>query len=716
MEQESLIKHCFTYAPGGIAIISAEGYFIRVNPAFGRLLGYAEDELANRLEKQFTYPKDPGVKEAAAPLLESGAASGIAVVKRYLRKDGGTVRVKLDVILIRDQNGSYAGFCAYASEWPEAEEPKMLQAAELYEMVSEHTRDVISYGIDGVLQFISPASLKHQLGFEPEELIGKHASEFIHPDDLESLGEQTFRESDSFICRIRHKQGYYVWFEVSVKRVADPEGLQVKEIYIGRDVTERERAQAALRHSEQNLAQSQRIARLGSFEWDELSGKMLLSGELRRILQTDLHANITCEELMARIHPNDREAARQSMRRALTGREVEVECRIVLDDGTVKFIRIQSATTLTSKGRPLRISGTIQDITGQKLMLQMLEESVDRYTSLKKYNLDAIVSLNKSGIITSANPAAETITGYSVLELIGMPFADLLAPEEEEAHTLLHKIMHEGALSGMEMQIVRKSGEPVYLVATPAPIYVNRKQVGCYLIAKDITEQKRKDELLLKSEKLTIAGQLAAGVAHEIRNPLTALKGFVQLMGRSEHSYSQYLPVMKEELERIEMIISELLMLAKPQAVQMKIVDLAVLVQEVVMLTGAQATLLNIEVRFFPTCEPLPIRCDPNQIKQVFVNFLKNAFESMPRGGTIDVSMEAVEQGLALVRIADQGCGISQEQLRQIGEPFYSTKEAGTGLGLLVSHKIIEHHKGQIHIASEVGVGTTIQVTLPIHR
>ncbi|MFB6364386.1 PAS domain S-box protein [Paenibacillus elgii] len=714
MEQDSLIKYSFTNAPGGIAFLSTEGYFIRVNPAFARLLGYTEGELANRQEKQLTYPNDPDVMEMAAPLFEPGAAPGMTVVKRYLHKDGGTVRVKLDVILIRDEDGTHAGFCAYASEWPDAD--KVPQAAELYEMVSEHTRDVISYGIDGVLQFVSPASLKHQLGFEPEELIGKHASEFIHPDDLASLAEQTFRESDSFICRIRHKQGYYVWFEVSVKRVVDSVGAQLKEIYIGRDVTERERAQAALRHSEQNLAQSQRIARLGSFEWDMLTGKMVWSDELRRILKTDLHPDVTCEELMARIHPNDREAARESMRDALAGREIQVECRIVLGDGTVKFIRIQSITTLTSKGRPSRINGTVQDITGQKLMLQMLEESVDRYTSLKKYNLDAIVSLNKSGMITSANPATETITGYSAQELIGMPFADLLAPEEEGAQTQLHKIMHEGALSGMEMKLVRKSGQSAYLLATPAPIYVNRKQVGCYIIAKDITEQKRKDELLLKSEKLTIAGQLAAGVAHEIRNPLTALKGFVQLMGRSEHSYSQYLPIMKEELERIEVIISELLMLAKPQAVQMKIADLAVLVQEVVMLTSAQAMLLNIEIRFFPTGEPLPIRCDPNQIKQVFVNFLKNAFEAMPRGGTIDVSMEATEQGLALVRVADEGCGISQEQLRQIGEPFYSTKEAGTGLGLLVSHKIIEHHKGRIHIASEVGVGTTIQVKLPIHH
>ncbi|SCW43562.1 PAS domain S-box-containing protein [Paenibacillus tianmuensis] len=114
MEQDSLIKYSFTCAPGGIAFLSTEGYFIRVNPAFVRLLGYTEDELANRQEKQLTYPNDPDVMEAAAPLLEPGAAPGMTVVKRYLHKDGGTVRVKLDVTLIHDQDGAHAGFCAYA--------------------------------------------------------------------------------------------------------------------------------------------------------------------------------------------------------------------------------------------------------------------------------------------------------------------------------------------------------------------------------------------------------------------------------------------------------------------------------------------------------------------------------------------------------------------------------------------------------------------------
>jgi signal transduction histidine kinase len=266
----------------------------------------------------------------------------------------------------------------------------------------------------------------------------------------------------------------------------------------------------------------------------------------------------------------------------------------------------------------------------------------------------------------------------------------------------------------MELRARHQSGHLVDILVTPAPIYIADNIVGCYVIAKDITEQKRKDELLMKSEKLTVAGQLAAGVAHEIRNPLTAIKGFVQLMGSSEAYMPKYFPIVKEELERIELIIKELLMLAKPQAIQMKRTDLTTLIEDVVLLVEAQAILQNIEVRLTLAGHRCFIQCDANQIKQVFINFLKNAIEAMPQGGVIEVALEISSEEEPVIRIQDQGYGISEEQLRMIGEPFYSTKEEGTGLGMLVSYKIIENHSGRIRISSEVGVGTTIIVTFPV--
>jgi two-component system sporulation sensor kinase A len=357
----------------------------------------------------------------------------------------------------------------------------------------------------------------------------------------------------------------------------------------------------------------------------------------------------------------------------------------------------------------------LRDITEQKQMQRSLEESVDRYTSLERYNPDSVISLSLDGTIMSVNPATEQILGYTAAHLTGKHFSEAIDEESiPVAWNTFQQDIIEGRLSSMELRARHQSGYPVDILVTPAPIYIADNIVGSYVIAKDITEQKRKDELLMKSEKLSVAGQLAAGVAHEIRNPLTAIKGFVQLMGSSEAYMPKYFPIVKEELERIELIIKELLMLAKPQAIQMKRTDLTTLIEDVVLLVEAQAILQNIEVRLTLAGHRCFIQCDANQIKQVFINFLKNAIEAMPQGGVIEVALEISSEEEPVIRIQDQGYGISEEQLRMIGEPFYSTKEEGTGLGMLVSYKIIENHSGRIRISSEVGVGTTIIVTFPV--
>lgn len=411
--------------------------------------------------------------------------------------------------------------------------------------------------------------------------------------------------------------------------------------------------------------------------------------------------------------PNDRKLFIMNLESGLLKEKVEnSEFSILKNDMEQRLVSAESEF-ITIEGEQFQYV-ILRDITEQKKALQMLEESVDRYTSLEIYNQDSVISLNMDGVVMSVNPATEAIFGYTADQLIGKHFTATMNKEETEASlSLFDKVVFEGLLSSTELRLENQSGHPVDLLVTPAPIYIEDNMVGCYVISKDITEQKRKDELLMKSEKLSIAGQLAAGIAHEIRNPLTAIKGFVQLMARSEAYIPKYLQIIREEMERIELIIGELLMLAKPQAVQMKQENLRALIEDVIFLNEAQAIMRNIELQLNPTVQSCFIQCDANQIKQVFINFLRNAIEAMPRGGVIQVELGISSDNEAIVQIKDQGSGISEEQLRMIGEPFYSTKESGTGLGMLVSYKIIENHAGRIHISSQVELGTTIKVTLP---
>lgn len=243
---------------------------------------------------------------------------------------------------------------------------------------------------------------------------------------------------------------------------------------------------------------------------------------------------------------------------------------------------------------------------------------------------------------------------------------------------------------------------------------VKGKVEGIFGIVRDITDLKKNEELIIKSEKLSIIGQLAAGVAHEVRNPLTSLKGFIQLLQTTKEVNDEHLEIMSAEIDRMNLIVSELLILGKQQAVHFQMKGLKDMLKHVSTLMETQAVLNDITITpHFDESNDYPLICEPNQIKQVFINIIKNAIESMPNGGKVNIEV-LHDQNNVKVAVIDQGIGMERERIEHLGEPFYSTKEKGTGLGLMISYKIIERHHGKITIDSKKGKGTTVTVTLPL--
>jgi two-component system sporulation sensor kinase A/two-component system, sporulation sensor kinase E len=228
---------------------------------------------------------------------------------------------------------------------------------------------------------------------------------------------------------------------------------------------------------------------------------------------------------------------------------------------------------------------------------------------------------------------------------------------------------------------------------------------------KDLNNHEKK---LRESEKLSLVGELAAGVAHEIRNPLTTLKGFTQMMNENTdpEANKRYYKIMIDEINRINFIVSEFMVLSKPHIVQYSLTDISQSIKNVITLLNTQAIINNIEIipefmgeRFF-------IKCEENQIKQVIANLIKNSIEAMPQGGKIQIRMEQQDTNL-IISLIDNGVGISRETLHLLGTPFYTTKTEGTGLGLMVSKKIIQNHNGKFEIKSVPNIATTVTITLP---
>ncbi|MEH7491525.1 ATP-binding protein [Neobacillus niacini] len=237
---------------------------------------------------------------------------------------------------------------------------------------------------------------------------------------------------------------------------------------------------------------------------------------------------------------------------------------------------------------------------------------------------------------------------------------------------------------------------------------------GLVIIGRDITTLRQTEERLSRTEKLSVVGELSASVAHEIRNPLTSLKGFVQLLQMEDDKHQDYYQIMLDELNRINHIVGELLLLAKPQHLKYSKLAIQKILNDVISLLAVEATLYNVQIESNFPKEDIIIECEPNQLKQLFINLIKNSIEASRSDSKISISLGLIDDNRLGITIQDQGCGISKERLQKIGEPFYSSKEKGTGLGLTVSYKIVQSHKGTIIFDSEIDHGTTVNITLPV--
>lgn len=238
---------------------------------------------------------------------------------------------------------------------------------------------------------------------------------------------------------------------------------------------------------------------------------------------------------------------------------------------------------------------------------------------------------------------------------------------------------------------------------------------GIILKVTDYTEKIAFQQELNQKESLLEVGQLAASVAHEIRNPVTTLKGFTQLLKRTaDQNVMKYLAVFEDEIERIENVLSEMLTLSKPAKIERKPLSLRGLLENIICVIEPKAIMENIKIVQEDEYPGTPIlHGDEGRLKQIFLNVLKNAIESMPLEGTLTIHLLDGGKNQVHVIIEDTGKGIEEANLRQIFMPYFTTRADGTGLGMPFVLQAVEEHDGTISVSSEMGVGTSFILTFP---
>jgi len=395
------------------------------------------------------------------------------------------------------------------------------------------------------------------------------------------------------------------------------------------------------------------------------------------------------------------------------------EVRNQKKDGSYYWVDTTIVPFLNKKGKPYQYIAIRTDITDRKETEQQLKETVKEVQDIQ-FALDqsTIVAItNEKGIIKNVNDKFCEISMYRRDELIGEDHSILNSGyHDKDFFKQLWRTIGSGEVWKGEVRNKAKDGSYYWVDTTIVPFMKpNGKPYQYLAIRNDITERKKTEEVLRRQDKLSAVGQLAAGVAHEIRNPLTSVRGYAEFLQLDEEDTerSELLGIITEEIERVNDIVEDFMMLAKPKEVQLGTKNIIPMIEHVIQLLDYTARKAKVQVTFDCPVDRVMVNCDEGRLKQVFLNFIKNAIEATPKNGEVNVSCEIDKEDIHIF-IKDTGVGISKEQLNKIGEPFYTTKEGGNGLGLMVSFQIIESHNGKVMVESEQNEGTTFQVTLPV--
>ncbi|NPU83416.1 MAG: PAS domain S-box protein [Syntrophaceae bacterium] len=325
-----------------------------------------------------------------------------------------------------------------------------------------------------------------------------------------------------------------------------------------------------------------------------------------------------------------------------------------------------------------------------------------------------LIAVGNDGLIAACNRSAEDILGLAPGGVDGRPAREILP---QCLRDLLTELRESGKTLEKELECQMEDGRTLPLEALATTLESEEgTPLGSILLFRDIAEMRQLKEEVVRSQRLASLGSLAAGVAHEIRNPLSSIKGFATYFRERYRDVPEdrgTADILIQEVDRLNRVITQLLEFARPMTLQRVPVSIGEAAERALRVIAGEIREKNIAVEIRIPSDLPAVTADPDRLHQVFLNLYLNALAAMKPGGILTTAAAADPEGAVRVRIADTGAGIPVEDLLRVFDPYYTTKPSGTGLGLAIVHKIVEAHGGDIRLESEPGRGTTVTFRIP---
>ena len=526
----------------------------------------------------------------------------------------------------------------------------------------------------------------------------------------------------SWEARKVRKDGTMLWVRETAKAMLMKERPVI--LIVCEDIAERKRA-------ETHLAEAQRISHTGSFAYDVASRRIIHSSEEHhRLFGFDPAAGMPAPKDWARrIHPDDRERAVQTMEQRLRERtDYEVDFRIVLPDGTLKYIHSVSHAVLSPSGDLVEIVGTSTDVTDRRRAEYLTQQVFER-------SPDLVGILGRDYRFRRANPMYETFWGIAAEKVIGMHIRDVVG---KEMFDRLAKPNLDRCFSGEEASYAEWFNAPggrKYWFVTYSPLRLESERVEAVLIiARDLTERMLASEKLRDAQmqlahanRVATVGELTASIAHEVNQPIGALvtnaHAALRMLSAEPPDLNQAHEALGDIIKdgrRVSDVIDRIRALVKKTPAQTDLLDINETIMQTIALIRGEILRNGVSLETQLTKDLPSIRGDRVQLQQVIMNLVMNALESM---GTEDEGARELQivtgkdrDNQIFVIVRDSGPKLTSESLDRFFEAFYSTKSHGMGIGLSICRSIIEAHGGRIWAAANVPRGATLHITLPTSR